>query len=502
MVLIPLGIEELPTLYEGVNLYLAFGIAIVLLLALSYNTVALSSTFPRAGGDYVFGSRVVHPIWGMVPSFMVLFSFVVGIGTLVPLALEAFFAPTFLTSYGSNSGVSTWVFNWIYGPHLNLAVLCAVILIILFGLAILSTKAWFWFVRFVSIYALVAVIAFLIYLGVTKQSTIFSNFNSQLSTGFNQSQVLANATQAGWGYPVAASALVTSGAMIFIFFFLAAPISAYFAGEIRNASRSMAIGMFGGTVVSWLIATVGILAIVAAFGYKFLSAFGFEALINTKVSSAFSPNALIYAVVGDPNVAFFIGLGLSFAVLGLVAAPMLPASRILFSWSFDRLIPTHFASVSDRTHTPVLSLGVVAVLTIIVASLDTYYSSVLGAFLATTVIVAIAFLPNGVTAAILPFRKKDAFENAPPIAKKRIGGVPLVTVSGLVHAVGFGALIILVFLYPAASGTSTGTFGSGPLAVVAVALLLSLIFYPIARAIRKSVSHIDLAAVYREIPPE
>jgi APA family basic amino acid/polyamine antiporter len=504
MVLIPLGIEELPSLYEGVNLYLAFGVAIILLLALSYNTVALASTFPRAGGDYVFGSRVVHPIWGMIPSFMVLFSFVVGIGTLVPLALEAFFGPTFLTSYPSDSGIVNWVLSWIYGPHLNLAILSAVILIILFGLAILSTKAWFWFVRFVSAYALVAIIAFLVYLGVSKQSTIFANFDSQLTTGFNQSQVIANATQApsNWTYPISASPLVTAGAMIFIFFFLAAPISAYFASEIRNTSKSMAIGMFGGTIVSWLIATVGILAVIAAFGYKFMSAFGWEAIINTKVSSAFSPNALIYAVVGDPNVAFFIGLGLSFAVLGLVAAPMLPASRILFAWSFDRLIPSRFASVSERTHTPALALGVVALLTIIVASLDAYYSSVIGAFLATTVIVAIAFLPNGVTAALLPFRKKDAFENAPPIAKKRVGGVPLVTVSGLVHAIGFAVLIILVFLYPAASGTSTGTFGFGPLAVVVIALLLSLIFYPIARAIRKSVSHIDLAMVYKEIPPE
>lgn len=76
MVLIPLGVLELPSLYEGVNLPLAFGISIILLLALSYNTVALASTFPRAGGDYVFGSRVIHPIWGMIPSFMVLFSFV------------------------------------------------------------------------------------------------------------------------------------------------------------------------------------------------------------------------------------------------------------------------------------------------------------------------------------------------------------------------------------------------------------------------------------------
>jgi APA family basic amino acid/polyamine antiporter len=504
MVLIPLGILELPSLYEGVNLPLAFGISIILLLALSYNTVALASTFPRAGGDYVFGSRVIHPIWGMIPSFMVLFSFVIGIGTLVPLALEAFFGPTFLTSYGSNSGVANTITTLFYGAHIDLFLVSAIILILIFALAVASTKAWFWFVRFVSVYALVAIVVFLGYLAVTKQSTIFSNFNAQLSTGFNSSAVLSNATNSTWSSSVSATALSTSGAMIFIFFFLAAPISAYFASEIRNTSRSMSIGMLGGTVISWIIATVGILAWIGAFGYTFMSAFGFEALINptTAPTGAFSANALILAVVGDPNVAFFIGLGLSFAVLGLVAAPMLPASRILFAWSFDRLIPERFAQVSEKTRTPAFSLGVVAFLTILVAGLDAYYSSVIGAFFATTVIVAIAFLPNGVTAALLPFRKKEFFENAPPVAKKRLGGVPLITITGLIHAIGFAVLIILVFLYPAASGTTTGQLLGSPLEIVIIGLVVSIIFYPIARVLRKSASHIDLAMVYREIPPE
>ena len=313
MVLIPLGVLELPALYEGVNLPLIFGIAIILLLALAYNTVSLASTFPRAGGDYVFGSRVVHPIWGMIPSFMVLFSFVVGIGTLVPLAMQAFFGPTFLTSYGSNAGVASTVTTLFYSGPLNLAIVCAIILIAIFGLAVASTKGWFWFVKFVSIYAVVAIIVLFAYLATATHTAVLSNFDSQLSTGFSSSQVSANATVAGWSPSVAGTALSSAGAMIFVFFFLAAPISAYFASEIRNTSRSMTIGMLGGTVVSWLIATVGILAVVGIFGYSFISAFGFQALLNpaTAPTGAFSANALILAVVGDPNVAFFIGLGLS-----------------------------------------------------------------------------------------------------------------------------------------------------------------------------------------------
>jgi amino acid transporter len=73
IVLIALGVLTIPAIYEGTSIPLILLISIVPLLALAYNTVALSSAMPRAGGDYVFGSWVVHPIWGMIPSFMILF---------------------------------------------------------------------------------------------------------------------------------------------------------------------------------------------------------------------------------------------------------------------------------------------------------------------------------------------------------------------------------------------------------------------------------------------
>lgn len=496
MVLVPLGVTTLPSIYEGASLPLILGLSIILLLALAYNTAALSSALPRAGGDYVFGSRIVHPIWGMIPSFMVLLSFVVGIGTLTVVSLQAFLGPTILTSYPQYANS---VGNAIYGSQINLFALSALILILIFGLAMLSTKGWFWFIRTVSIFALIMLMVLLAYLASTVASdSLISNFNSQGLTGLNQNGIFANATALNWARGAASSPLTTAGAMIFVFFFLAAPISAYFASEIKNTSRSMAIGVIGGTSISWIIATIGILAFAAAFGYDFISAFGFLGLGNP---ATFNFNVLILAAVKDPNIGFLIGLGFFLATLGLVAAPMLPASRILFAWSFDRLIPSRFSSVSDRTRTPIFSLAIVAILTIIVAGLDSYYTAALGGFLATTIIVAIAFLPNGITAAVLPFRKKEVFDTAPSLVRRKIGGVPLITITGLIHAIGFAVLIILVFLNPVAAGTNNGIIGAGALGLILVGLVVAIIFYPVARAARKS-SGLDLEMIYKEIPPE
>ncbi|MEM0321888.1 MAG: amino acid permease [Thermoprotei archaeon] len=499
LVLIPLGVLTIPTVYQGSSLVVIFGLSLPILLALAFNTVALSSTMPRAGGDYVFGSRVVHPIWGMIPSFMALFSFVVGIGTLAVLMLQAFLGPAFLTSYPQTA---TTVIQLIYVSKLDLLTISALLLLFVFGLAMLSNRAWFWFIRILSLIAFVGVIVLSFYLFSTPQATLEHNFNVQLATGFNTTQVYANATASGWQPNVSGSPLTTAGAMVFVFFFLAAPISAYFAGEIKNTFRSMSTGVIGGTLVSWVIAAIGVTAFLVGFGYRFLSAYGFEALVNpsTAPSGAFSVNALVLAAVVNPNTAFFIGLGFFLALLGLVAAPILPASRILFAWSFDQLIPKKFASVSDRTHTPLFSLSIICALTIIVAALDTYLSSVLRSFLATTLIVAIAFLPNGVTALLLPYKAKHIFQTAPLAVKKNIGRLPFITITGLIHTVGFGAIILLVFLNPASAGTSTGTLSTGALGVVIIGLAVSVAFYPLARMIRRR-SGVDLSLAFKEIPP-
>jgi len=163
---------------------------------------------PRAGGDYVFGSRVVHPVWGMIPSFMVLFSFVVGIGVLVVVDLQAFLGPAILTSYPQYLNT---ILNLFYLNPLNLFIISALILIFVFSLAIVSTRAWFWFVRVVSVFAILTFLVFLGYLLTTNHQTIASNFDGQLSTGLRYAQVAANATAAGWSPNVSASPLTRRG---------------------------------------------------------------------------------------------------------------------------------------------------------------------------------------------------------------------------------------------------------------------------------------------------
>ncbi|MDH2901706.1 MAG: hypothetical protein PXY39_12125, partial [archaeon] len=169
--------------------------------------------------------------------------------------------------------------------------------------------------------------------------------------------------------------------------------------------------------------------------------------------------------------------------------------------SFDRIIPQRFASVNGRTGTPVFALVVLIVAVSIVAYVASFASTYFGPFVAFSVIVVLAFLPNGITATLLPFLRKDTFKSAPSIVQKKIAGFPLVSITGIIHTLAFGTVLVLVFLYPSYSGTSTGALGIGALIVILFALVAAALFYPISRAIRRR-QGINLDQVFKQLPPE
>ncbi len=498
IIFIPLGAIVLPGLYEGVNPSLLMLLILAIIVPFSYNIVCLTSMMPRAGGDYVFGSRVIAPQWGMIGSFMNLLSMITGSATIGISALQTYFAPSISTYFPKYGAGASLVYTPTDGFALNV-----LIIVVLYGIAIGSTKIWFYVLRAIAVFGLAMVAIFLGFLFLTPLSTITGNFNSQLATGFTFQGVETNATASGWASSSTATYVVWAGAIVFVLLFLAAPISAFFAGEIKNASRSMTIGMFGGSIFSWILAALGALGIISIFGYTFMSAFGYEDLINpTTVSLAkfgFAP--LVLAVVGNPTLAFLIGMGFAFAALGFLAGGILPASRILFAWSFDRIIPQKFSSVNGRTGTPIFALVFLIVVVSIVAYISSFASTYFGPFLAFSVITVLAFLPNGITATLLPFLKKDMYKSAPSIVQKKIAGFPLLSLTGIIHSLAFGIVLALVFLYPSYAGTSTGTLGVGAVAVILLALVFAAVFYSISRAIRRR-QGINLDQVFKQLPPE
>ena len=326
--MIPLGILSLPSIYEGVSIPLILALSIIPIFAIAFSVTLLSSSMPRAGGDYVFGSRIVHPVWGIIASFMWMFTMITGTGSLALLTIQGFLGPAILVSFPQ---YTSSVVSLLYTPS-TVFVVVALLLVGLIVLAALSTRLWFLAMRIFFVYGLIMIVVLIGYLVTVPTSTVISNFNAQLATGFSYSEVLSNATSAGWSPTVAATPLSTAGAMIFVLFFLSICAPGLLcwrnqAGEQEHADRGSGRQYFVACSNRHRNSCMG-----GRFGYSFLSAFGYEAYLNptTAPTGAFNANALVLAIVGNPALAFLIGLAFVLVTAGLSAVSIIPSSRIFF----------------------------------------------------------------------------------------------------------------------------------------------------------------------------
>src|SRR5262245_32424087 len=60
---------QAPAIFPGVNMWLGFLVSTLVLVAPALVYAILSATMPRAGGDYVYISRIFHPALGFLCSF-------------------------------------------------------------------------------------------------------------------------------------------------------------------------------------------------------------------------------------------------------------------------------------------------------------------------------------------------------------------------------------------------------------------------------------------------
>jgi amino acid transporter len=185
---------------------------------------------------------------------------------------------------------------------------------------------------------------------------------------------------------------------------------------------------------------------------------------------------------------------LSLWFFGWVGTVFLSSTRVIFAAAFDRVLPESVAKVS-RTGVPIVALMLMLVPSIGLAALYAYSTSFATYTLDATLVIAVTFLGSAIAAAVLPWRKREIY-NASPIARYRIAGIPLVTVT----AIGFLALLVFC-LYKWLQDDVYGLNDSGSLIYMGVLYLVALAIYLGSRILRRQ-QGIDMTMVHKEIPAE
>jgi amino acid transporter len=181
--------------------------------------------------------------------------------------------------------------------------------------------------------------------------------------------------------------------------------------------------------------------------------------------------------------------------LGWAGTLFLSSTRVIFAAAFDRILPERVADVSEKNHVPYWALALMLLPSLVVGALFAYTSNFATYILDATLVIAVTFFGTSIAAIVLPWRKKHLYENS-PIARYKVAGIPLITVSGTITALFLGFNLWKWFkddLY--------GVNNKDSLVFMAIMYGLALVIYLVAYFVRRS-QGINLKSIYEEIPVE
>jgi APA family basic amino acid/polyamine antiporter len=504
-----------PGALPGGQLVWGILLAMVLEIPIALSYVWLSTAFPRTGGDYVFQSRV----FGGGLAFTIVFSgFVIWILQWVALSgwlLSTLgFAPLFL-GLGAASGstamvdISTWFTTPIGIIVTSIANALIALLILVSGF-----RNYVRLQRVMWVAILVSFATMLIVLATTSAADVPARLDTFSAAIGGSSSFTADAIAAAQAAEVELNPAFSLLATLLI-----APIawtslqwatySSQQNGEIKSAGsfRDQAFIMIGALVMTGLLLALLAFVLENAIGTEFLYVAGsgyWSGVAEASLAGSYLwPNIIATALANNPIVTLLIAAGFILNGHQIVHNCYIGMTRVMLAMSFDRLLPEWVSRVSERLHTPVNAHLVYFLASIPVILLYntfaygegegevTWASLTLG----VTFACGYVFVATALAGALLPYRAKAAYEASPGAAYK-IGGIPAVTVVGLLGAA-FGVVFLFLFL----TNDQLGLTSQLAYTVVGGVLLFAAAWYLIAKQVRKS-SGIDVGYAFKEIPPE
>ncbi|MDQ4143487.1 MAG: amino acid permease [Actinomycetota bacterium] len=494
--------------FAGGNILLGITLAIIGSIPVLLNYALLTASMPRTGGDYVYSSRLLHPAVGFAANFGLAVYQIIGAGAVATFVALTGVSPAFATlaNITGNSGFQD-VAEWSATTHGSF-IIGAATLTLLAGLMIRGTRTALRFNSVMWSIGLFSLLLMFFILATTSQGEFVSQFNgfaqssADVSNGYNS--VISTAREAGFGergslsmlWPLIAVGMLGSG-----WFFW----STYISGEIKGArhlNRQLKV-MLSGAVVNGLMLLLGTWLFIKTFGSEFLSAMTWL-LFN-------APDEVPFFTGQGAHIVFFSGLSANNDLLATLFVitfiawtwPLLPCYlfgvvRCAFAWSFDQITPSGLSQVNEKTHTPVRLIVIVWALAVVACAVTAYTQLIYQIFASTFIGTAVySMLITAVCAVVFPFRGKEIFESS-PIAKYRVGRVPLITVTGVL-AILFTVFWGTAYIYFPEFGMHEN---QGALTLVFIgSFVVGLIIYFIGRTIRTR-QGIPMDLVFAQVPPE
>jgi len=481
------------------------GVAVTLLVVLY---AALIAAIPRAGGDYIWQSRIlgggISFVLAMTGWWFILWHWT---PIYANILVVQFIAPLLATA--GQEGTAAW-----FTTPTGIFTSCLLTVLVVGVVVALGTGAYAR-IQKACFYGGLAALALLCgLLFFSTPSDFHSAFNREAAALFGAhgdayQQTIDLAKKGGFAArPFDAFAAGPSLLLVpFVVFFLLWPNwGATLHGEVRDAKayRRPFYSMFAGLWVTVILAVLVIVLTARTMGWEFYNAAN-SLYWNNAAGTRGAPSPVIPVwpypaqlaswLVDSHTVQFLLILIMGLWFFGWAGTLFLSSTRVIFAAALDRMLPAWAANSSANRRVPYGALALMIIPSVVISALYAYRPGFSTYRLDATLVIAITYLGTIVAATILPWRRREIFASS-PIAHYRIGGVPLITIVGLL------ASAFLVYnLVKWATDSVYGVNNSESAVYVLAMYALAIVIYLVARIVR-GFQGIDLARIHAEIPAD
>ncbi len=499
-------------IYLGGNLIWATIISVIL-AGIGFPIVwgVLGGSMPRSGGEYIYNSRIIHPLVGIGESFGNAFVWIMWIYVLAPWLADPGFV--MLSQFmGWN-----WAYNLDTGAVIGLSyewgtfVIASVANFLAFLVVVFGIK---WFARIqkgVMLFGIGGCAVLLAGISLYNQADFVAGWNATAaqfgSLDFDAFKAAIEA-DAGQAMPSTWNWMDTFGVMVAgSWLFAYSYCITFIAGEVKRPDKTIILSnlfavLFPGVMMLWAA-----IALYHMVPFDFFSAtqyFDNNLGEMDGYTVPWSTHFLgLLAMVNQNKLLLFISV-LSFLAFDFwwVVLSYLAFPRIIFAWGMDRMGPKWFTDINPRFASPVKNHVLCLILGQIFIALYIFWQNETMQGLAVTALeIFSVFGVTSIAALLFPYVKKArGIWDASPYKTWRLAGIPVVTIGALVNLVYLGILAYFFFFMPDPAKRLEG-FTAGTIQVIVGTWVLGILWYLFWSWRSKSVG-VDTSMTYGELPPE
>src|SRR5437899_2338076 len=278
-------------------------------------------------------------------------------------------------------------------------------------------------------------------------------------------------------------------------------LSPMFLGLGLTMRNQMFINL-GGGLVSMVMMAVLAFAMIQTVGQDWLSGAAAASFVPglPMISPWFSNLAMM--LTDNPIILFLMIVGVLLNALQVVFNVIIGWTRVAVAMSIDGALPKVVSHVSPRTHTPVYAHVIFLILGgYLYAFIYNMVPGYLTYTLAVTAVATVMYIGTAIGGAIFPRTRREVYRTS-PIAKYKVGPIPVITICGAIAAAFSAAMLYLYIVEPflGIANLSAGFDGVKSLLIMLAIFVGWSVYYFVRRAYLKSVG-INLDLAYKEIPP-